>query len=409
MIDSTMDRLTELQVSQKINEIPEALSVYFNQLVYDLKRKKQDITTLSLGEAFFKIPYFDFQRLDFDRGYHYSDTKGLPGLREKIANYYCKQYETSISEDNIIISAGSKMIIYMCMQAILNPNDEVLIHEPAWLSYKEQAHIVGAEVRSVPFFHGCEHFHKFITDKTRMIIINNPNNPAGRTYTKDELLNLYHLCHSHNIYLLIDEAYSDFVVDNSFTSIAKLVPNLKGVIVTNSLSKNMGMSGWRIGYAIADQPILSALIKLNQHLITCAPTILQQYVTEYFDDILSHTLIQVKDVVKKRNHIATKMSQLGLDYLPGSSTFYFFVKTDSYEGNIHDLALYLLLEKGIAVVPGSAYGKSTSQFLRISIGTESTERIEKALLKLRETLTGPKINAADVRLKMKQFKLSEFS
>src|SRR3990167_11467029 len=158
MIDSTMDRLTELQVSQKINEMPGALSVYFNQLVYDLKRKQQDITTLSLGEAFFKIPYFDFQRLDFDRGYHYSDTKGLPSLREKIANYYCKQYETSISEDNIIISAGSKMIIYMCMQAILNPNDEVLIHEPAWLSYKEQAHIVGAKACFIPYFYDCKNF-----------------------------------------------------------------------------------------------------------------------------------------------------------------------------------------------------------------------------------------------------------
>jgi len=409
MINQFRDAMTDMPVSQKIEEIPEALSVYFNQLVYDLKRKQHDIITLSLGEAFFEIPYFDFQRLDFNRGYHYSDTKGLPILRDKITDYYRKQYRTSINSDNVIISAGSKIIIFMCMQAILNPNDEVLIHEPAWLSYKEQAHIVGAKACFIPYFYDCKNFYKFITDKTKMMILNNPNNPAGRTYSREELLNLYQLCRSRNIYLLVDEAYSDFVVDNSFISIGSLAQNLDGVIITNSLSKNMGMSGWRIGYAIAEQKIISALVKLNQHLITCAPTILQQYIAEYFDDILSHTLIQIKDLLEKRKRIVRKIEELGLYALPGSTTFYFFIKTDPYEGDIHELALHLLLEKGISVVPGSAYGMTTNNFFRISIGTEPEERINKALSVLQEVLLGPTINAFHVREKMLQLNLNEFS
>lgn len=395
-------------ISNKVQEIPEALSVYFNQLVYDLRRKQRDLITLSLGESFFEIPYFGFRQLDFNRGYHYSHSRGLPELCEKIANYYRFRYDASICADNIIISAGSKVIIFMCMQSVINPGDEVLVHEPAWVSYKEQAHLVGADVGFIPFHHSTDRFSEYFSDRTRMLVINNPNNPAGRIYTKEELLDIYRQCRSRGIYLLIDEAYSDFVLDDSFASMAKLVPSLDGVIVVNSLSKNMGMSGWRIGYVIAEPKLLSALLKLNQHIITCAPTILQQYLAEYFDGILAHTLSQVKDIVKKRERVSRRMDQIGLRYLPGSATFYFFVDIGNYSGNVHDLALYLLLEKGISVVPGSAYGATTGNFLRISIGTESEERIDQALLVLRDVLTGPPIDSEHIHAELARLKLPEF-
>lgn len=398
-----------MPISNKVQQIPEALSVYFNQLVYDLRRKQRDIITLSLGESFFEIPYFDFRQIDFERGYHYSDSRGLPQLREKIAQYYCKQYNTTVNKDDIIISAGSKVMIFMCMQAILNPGEEVVIHEPAWLSYKEQAHLVGADVTFIPFHYTCDRFHEYFTDKTRLLILNNPNNPAGRTYNSEELLELYKECRKRGIYLLIDEAYSDFVLDDSFVSMAKLVPSLNGIIVINSLSKNMGMSGWRIGYVITEKKLLSALLKLNQHLITCAPTVLQLYLTEYFDLILSHTLSQVKGVVEKRKRIAKRMDEIGLLYLPGSTTFYFFVETGKYSGSIHDLALYLLLEKGISVVPGSAYGATTKNFLRVSIGTESEERIDQALKILIDTLNGPPIDSLYIRGELARLNLAELT
>lgn len=403
----TQDRL--MPISHKVSEIPQALSVYINQLVYDLRRQQRDIITLSLGESFFEIPCFDFQKLDFNRGYHYSDTRGLPELREKIAKYYCTCYSAKIQASDILISAGSKVVIYMSMLAVLEPGDELLIHEPAWLSYKEQAYLVGAKIRFIPFNVPPEEFKKYFTTKTRMLILNNPNNPAGRTYSYQELLKIHEHCHKNNIYLLIDEAYSDFVLDDSFTSIAKIVPTLDGIIIVNSLSKNMGMSGWRIGYAISNQKILSAILKLNQHLVTCAPTILQQYLAHYFDKILSYTLPQVRGVVEKRNQIAQRMDEIGIERLPGTTTFYFFVKTGCYSGNIHELALYLLLEKNISVVPGGAYGESTQHFLRISIGTESLERIDHALFILRDILMGPPIDSSRIHKELDRLGLPKFS
>lgn len=400
---------TIMPISEKVKRIPQALSVYINQLVYDLRRQKREIIALSLGESFFEIPQFNFGQLDFNRGYHYSDAQGWPALRERIAHYYCKHYSAAITANNILISAGSKVIIFMCMQAILNTGDEVLIHEPAWLSYKEQAHVVGATVRFIPFNDSCNQFKQYFNNRTRLLILNNPNNPTGRIYHAEELMILYEECNRRGIYLLIDEAYSDFVLEDSFCSIAKLVPSLEGIIVTNSLSKNMGISGWRIGYVITNQQLLSALLKLNQHIVTCAPTILQQYLAEYFDEILARTLPQVKEVVRKRHRIAQYLNELKLDYLKGSATFYFFVETGTYTGNIHDLSLYLLLEKGIAVVPGAAYGETTKNFLRISIGTESEERIHHALQVLRDVLTGLPIDSAYVQAELARLKLPAFS
>lgn len=398
-----------LTISEKVKSIPGALSVYINQLMYDLKRRQRDIISLSLGESFFNIPAFDFNKLDFNKGYHYCDSQGLPELREKIATYYQELYKAAITSDDILISAGSKIIIFMCMQAILNPGDEVLIHEPAWLSYQEQARLVGGEVRFVPFAVHPSKFKHYFTDRTRILVLNNPNNPAGSIYNRDDLIALYHECRKRGIYLFVDEAYSDFVIDDSFCSIATLVPSLKGIIVVNSLSKNMGMSGWRIGYAIAEPAFIKVLLKLNQHLVTCAPTILQQYLVEYFDDILAYTLVQVKDVVSKRNRVAKRMDDIGLEYLPGSATFYFFVKTGDYKGSIHDLVLYLLLEKGISVVPGSAYGASTEKFLRVSIGTESEERIESALRILKNLLSGPPIDHSYVHAELARLNLPRFN
>src|SRR3990167_6565176 len=164
---------TALPISKKVQDIPEALSVYFNQLVYELKRKQRDIITLSLGEAFFDIPYFDFEQLDFYKGYHYSHSLGLPELREKIAEYYRKRYHTAVQADNIIVTAGSKIMIYMCMQALVDPGNEILIHEPAWLSYQEQAKLVNAVVDFIPYDCPCVDFKKYFTKNTRMLILNN--------------------------------------------------------------------------------------------------------------------------------------------------------------------------------------------------------------------------------------------
>ena len=375
------------QLSRRSRQTPPALSIYVNEIVYKLKRQGRDITTLSLGEAFFDIPTFDFGQLDLVKGYHYCDSQGLPELRKVIADYYLDRYGVKVDgEKSVLVTAGSKAAIYMAVLATLNPGDEVLIHEPAWLSYQEHVRLADATSRFIPFSASVEEFESYFTYQTRMVIINNPNNPAGKIYSTDELETLVQICRRRQAWLLVDEAYSDFTRPGAFHSVLEIDPDCSVSIVANSLSKNLGMSGWRLGYLITSPALITETLKLNQHIVTCAPTILQAYVARYFKQIFAATLPQALDVALKRERIAQRIQGRQLQTLPGEATFYFFVSIGDFPGSSMDFALHLLLNHNIAVVPGSAYGKSTERFVRMSIGTESEERIEEALEVIRNTL-----------------------
>jgi aspartate aminotransferase/aminotransferase len=141
------------------------------------------------------------------------------------------------------------------------------------------------------------------------------------------------------------------------------------------------MSGWRLGYVVASAEVQRELLSLQQNLITCPPTILQQYVAKYLDEIYEFTEPQIQDVISKRDSVSRLLRSLGIRSLEGSSTFYFFVDAASLgiKGSVIDYCLHLLIDHGIATVPGTAYGESTRGFVRLSIGTESLERINEAL------------------------------
>jgi len=398
-----------LQLSERAKGIPLALSIYINQIVYDLRRRGADVTTLSLGEAFFDIPVFDFKKIDAVKGAHYSDSQGIPELRRKIADFYRKHYGAAVDPDKeLLITAGSKPAIFMCMQATLNPGDEVAIHEPAWLSYPEQARLVGAIPKFIPFDRPVSDFVNYYGPRTRMVIINNPNNPAGRVYSRVDLQVLYREARQRGIYVMVDEAYSDFVVDEPFVSLAEIAPDKDGAIIVNSLSKNMGISGWRVGYVITAPPLLREVLKLNQHIITCASSILLYYLAHYFDQITAVTLPQVREVVEKRARVGANIDRVGLKRLPGASTFYFFVSIGDFPGTSLDFAIHMLMEHNIAVVPGSAYGASTERFIRLSIGTESEERIADALALIRDRIGNPVFDASRSRERLAEIGIAPF-
>lgn len=375
-------------ISKTIKNIPEAMSIKFNMAVYDLQRKGQDVIVLSLGEAFFKLPPFPFDKIkNWEKGYHYSSSLGLPELRHKISAYYKQEYGVTSNPDNeLLISAGSKVIIYMALRAILNPGEEVIIFEPAWVSYTEQVKSCYGKPVTIPYYEGVDDLHKYLTRKTRAIIINNPNNPSGKVYSRQELKKLFDFARKHDLYVLSDEAYSDFALEEPFVSMGRIDPKKERVIVVNSLSKNFGISGWRIGYVIAHKKIIAAIFKLNQHLITCPTTMIGFYLITYFDQLRKKTKPQIIAVVKKRMRVQKIMQKIGLEYLPGSGTFYFTVSIKGSKLHSEAFATRLLKEYHVATVPGVGYGRSLDSFLRIGVGTESIERITRALLAIRKLI-----------------------
>lgn len=368
-------------MNNNINKISPASSIEINQKVYDMKRDGKDVITLSLGEAFFDIPDFGFSKVNHNVGYHYTDTQGLPKLRKEILKYYNIEHSIeSISENNIIISAGSKVLTYLSFLLTLEQNDEVILHEPAWLSYEDQSILCGASVKYIPYNVSIESFDTFFSKRTKAIVINNPNNPSGFVYDHKKLEQLIIKANERNIYVILDEAYSDFVTDDlRFFSCVDLVNSYSNLIVINSISKNFGMSGWRIGYLIANERIIEKMIMLNQHTITCAPTVLQMYLAEHLMEIHKVCKQQIDTLLDKRQKVTEICLHYGLTTLPGGATFYKFIDISKSKMSSESFANMLLDKYSVAVVPGSAYGRTTDNFVRLSFGTESIERIEYAI------------------------------
>lgn len=402
--------MNDLEFSKTVENLPQALSVYMNQLLYQMRNLGRDITALSLGEAFFSIPKFSFGEIDFDRGYHYSDSQGIPELRKRIASHYTLKYNVQVDPNHeVLVSTGSKLILFMCMKAFLNPGDGIAVHEPAWLSYSEQAKLCEAQTTFIPHYANVGEFEKYLNNQTKLLIVNNPNNPAGRIYSAKELQILHELCIKRNMVLIVDEAYSDFVESNEFASIGNVSKNFQNLIIVNSLSKNMGMSGWRIGYMISNPEVIRRILRVNQHLVTCAPTVLQLYLAKNFDKILDVTEPQIQNLMAKRVEVQSILTSSNIECLSGSGTFYFFIDLRSlgFNGNTMNFALHLLLNHDICIVPGGAYGASTDKFIRLSIGTESVDRIRDAIVLIKQEATRQIFTEA-IESEMRRLSLPEF-
>lgn len=376
------------KISDHASNLQEAVSVRYNNAVYDLKRSGKDVIVLSLGEAFFDLPPVSLEGLPHPEGLHYSHSRGVPELRERVSCYYHEQYGVSVNpETEILFTAGSKAAIYFSMMAVLNPGDEVLIPEPMWVSYPEQARLCLAKPISIPYPNKVCDFEHFLTDRTRLLIINNPNNPTGYVYSKRELQYLSDMARANDIYLLSDEAYSDFLIDRSFVSAGGLDEKKSHTIVCNSISKNLGISGWRIGYAIAGAEFIHQLLKINQHVITCPPTNLQQYLVRNFESLIQTTAPQITDVVNKRSVVADYLQKQGLEVVSGSAGFYLFVSISPSTLDSETFSMRLLNERQVCVVPGVGYGPSCDKFVRLSVGSEPLDRIYRGIDAIKSLVT----------------------
>jgi aminotransferase len=366
--------------TKSVEDVATAMSIRFNNYGNAMKAAGEDVTICSFGEAYFDIPLYPFDTLPFPQLYHYSDSRGLPGLRQKLAAYYDRQYGVPVdAASEIMVTAGSKLGVHMSFMALLEPGDEVVVPEPAWVSYSEQVRLCHGNPTMVPQDVPVTELGSWVTPRTRAIVICSPQNPTGRVYTRDELRYLHDVAKEHGIYLLSDEAYSDFVSTEPFVSCGLDDPEKEHTIICNTMSKGWGLSGWRIGYLISNARVMEQLLKISQHLMTCPATILEQYLERHFDDILAITKPQIREVVEKRAELGRYMDEIGISYMDGSATFYFFVSIAPSSLGSEPFCMRLLHERKVVAVPGVGYGKSCDGHIRVGIGTESMDRMKAAL------------------------------
>jgi aspartate aminotransferase/aminotransferase len=191
------------------------------------------------------------------------------------------------------------------MMSVLNPGDEVIVHEPTWVSYPEQVKLCYGVPVMMPYTCTVRDYEKYITERSKLIVINNPHNPRGEVLTRKDLEYLVGLARANGLYVLADEAYSDFLIDEEFHSLGLFDSDKSNVIICNSISKNFGISGWRLGYCITNEQLTNQVLKVNQHLITCPASILQYYMARHFETIIKITYPQIAAVVKKRRALSS--------------------------------------------------------------------------------------------------------
>jgi aspartate aminotransferase len=321
----------------------------------------------------------------------YTPTIGIAPLREAVCNWHSKQLGSKYEPSECLITVGGKHAIYNAAMALIQTGDEVLIPAPYWVSFPDIVRLADGEPIFVPtttankFQLRAEDVEAAITPRTRMLIVNSPNNPTGAVIPRDEFERIYEACLRHNILLMTDECYSHFVYGGAQPySVASIPGSKPNIIVIGSVSKTFSMTGWRIGYALASKMLIEPMLKVQSQITSSPATISQYAALEALTGPMDSVPVMLAEYARRRARILA-----GLNAIPGitctepSGAFYAFPDVSARFGkcmeNSITLARQLLEREFVVVVPGDPFG--APGFLRMSYAT-SIERIEEGLRRL---------------------------
>jgi aspartate aminotransferase len=321
----------------------------------------------------------------------YTPTAGIGPLREAICKWHTAQFGSSYTVPECVVTVGGKHAIFNALCSLLGARDEVLIPAPYWVSYPDMVMYTGATpvpVMTDPsdgFRLRAEQVARAITPRTKLLIVNSPSNPSGAVVPADEFARIYEVCRAKNVWLLTDECYSHFIYGSEKPfSIASLPGTKPNIIVAGSLSKTFSMTGWRVGYALAPDQLISAMIKL-QSQSTSNPTSIAQYAAlEALTGPMDTVAAMLAEYSRRRDRIVSGLRAIpGVTCVEPGGAFYAFPSVAEHLRNgiadSTELAKQLLERQHLVVVPGDAFG--TPGYLRISYAT-SIDRIEEGLRRL---------------------------
>ena len=315
----------------------------------------------------------------------YSLSPGIPELREAIEENLAQDGMFYDFDSEIIVTAGAIEAITATLITILEPNDEVLIPSPTYTSYQEAIKVAGGKAVFVDLIEdegwafSIKNFEEKINSHTKAIFFCNPNNPTGTIYTKKQLLALAELAQKHNLYIITDEVYKDFIyTDEKFFSLAQIPKLRKRIIRIFSFSKSHSMTGWRVGFVHSDSNIIKEILKIHDSLITCAPVVSQYAALGALEMDKNITKFYNQKYLKRRKLICDRLDNLKeiFSYQKPNSSYFVFPKYNLKKDS-KTFAIELLENAKVTVVPGVAFGPNGENHIRLSFGRTS-EDINKA-------------------------------
>ena len=332
-----------------------------------LEAQGRKIIHMEVGEPDFLPPDIVREALEevYDKRFlKYGPAKGMPELREALAKHISENFNAELSSDNVMVSPGARFSIFTAISALLSPGDEMIVIEPAWPAYRNCALNAGVKVRTIRttleggWTPSLEQIRDTINSNTKMIILNYPNNPTGKVLDEKLQKDIIELAETSDLYVLSDEIYSQYAKTDSKSI---LNYNYKKGIMTGSFSKSHAMTGFRIGYAVADAEVIEEMAKLQSLCLTNVSEPIQYIAMKALKADTSKNTIIIQDRLEL---LAEKARSMGLDFVVPDGSMYLFarVNKDGFDGS--EFA-NIALENGVALAPGEAFGNYRN-FVRIS-------------------------------------------
>lgn len=383
------------------NEIVESQTLKFAQTAAERSQRGLPIISLGLGEPDFNVPdqivEATIDVLQTTKS-GYSDPMGIPSLREKISLKLEAENGIHCGASNIVVTAGAKQAFQLVCMAVLEPGDEVIVINPSFVSFIPQIYIAEPEcevrvidVNKIDFSIDINMLRSIISSKTKLLILNTPNNPAGYMIDKIELALLFELSLENNFYIISDEVYEKLVFSaNLHMSIGSFesVPNR--VITINGFSKSHAMTGWRLGYACFPAELRNKILRLQQHINTNTCTFIQRAVDKAFNTSIEY-LKNYNQELKERSQMITQIFSniTGITLIPPVAGFFCFINISGLGIDSNTFCSRLIEETGVATTPGLAFGNNWDDHVRISYATskeileEGCKLMEAFIIKLK--------------------------
>lgn len=365
-----------IRIADHIRDIPRSGIRDFFEIVQTM----DDVISLGIGEPDFATPWHIREAAIYalEKGRTgYTSNLGLPRLRRSISDYVRKKFGLRYEPlSEILVSVGVSEAIDLALRALLNPGDEVLYHEPCYVSYAPSITLARGVARAIEtkaedgFSLRADALEKAITPRTKVLMLNFPTNPTGATMTAAQWEEIAAICVRHDLVVLTDEIYSELTFEGGTHSTIATCPGMQErTVFLHGLSKAYAMTGWRIGYACAPAPLIEAMMKIHQYAILCAPIMGQDAAIEALERGDESVATMRREYERRRNFITRALNDMGLECLKPKGSFYVFPKINSTGLTSRDFSMQLLHEHKVAVVPGTAFGPSGEGHVRCSFAT----------------------------------------
>jgi aspartate aminotransferase len=382
-----------LDLAERVSRISESSTMKVAADADRLRREGIDVVDFGAGEPDFPTPD-NIKRAAIaaiDANFtKYTPTGGTVELKQAICARHREDYGTDYAPGECIVSVGGKHAIFNLVQILIGEGDEVIIPVPYWVTYKDVVNYAGGKCVFVPtdedqgFTFTAESIARYITNKTKLLIINSPSNPSGAVLSREEFERIYHLAAKHGVRLMTDECYCRFLYDSEPFSIASLPGAKDNVVVAGSLSKTYAMTGWRVGFALSPKPLIDAMMKLQSHTTSNPTSIAQKAAIEALRGPQESIGVMLAEYRKRRDFVVQRLRAIpGVKIAEPRGAFYAYPNVSvGFRNGISSAMQFserLLADAHVAVVPGEAFG--TNEHVRISYAT-SMKELERGLHRL---------------------------